>query len=219
MPAKIGLFGVKKGGGGEAEPPYRQAIANLALCWKSGNQRSFTPVLPEVGGGQGWIRRMDTKWGPGAVTEEVRDGPASPGSHPGPGISPSGGEGGAKGSPHATPCRSLPVKTVAVSEARRDPARTLAAVEHGPAFARDFRRLPRLELVRVERVIQSLREEPRPPGARAIRGFPGGYRIRSGQYRLVYEVKDRTLVILLLAAGHRREIYERLKRRANRRDS
>jgi mRNA interferase RelE/StbE len=92
-------------------------------------------------------------------------------------------------------------------------------LEYAAAFARDFRRLPRAELVRVDRVIQSLREEPRPPGARAIRGFPSCYRLRSGQYRLVYEVKDRTLVILLLVVGHRREIYERLKRRAKRRDS
>ena len=92
-------------------------------------------------------------------------------------------------------------------------------VEVTPAFARDFRRLPRAELVRVDRVIQSLRDEPRPPGARSIRGFPSCYRLRIGQYRLVYEVRDRTLVVLLLAVGHRRDIYERLKRRRDRKDS
>ena len=88
-------------------------------------------------------------------------------------------------------------------------------VEFAPAFARDFRRLPRVELVRVDRCTQALREEPRPPGARAIRGFPSCYRLRIGQYRLVYEVRDRTLVLLLLAV-HRREIYERSKRRRDR---
>ena len=86
-------------------------------------------------------------------------------------------------------------------------------LEYAPAFARDFTRLPRAELRRVDQVIQSLREEPRPPGTHAIRGFPSCYRLRIGQYRLVYEVRDRTLVILLLAVGHRSEIYEHLKRR------
>ena len=81
------------------------------------------------------------------------------------------------------------------------------------AFERDFRRLPRVELVRVDRVLQALAEDPRPPAARSMRGFAGCYRLRIGAYRLVYEVRDATLVLLLLAVGHRREIYARLKRR------
>ncbi len=61
--------------------------------------------------------------------------------------------------------------------------------------------------------INALAEEPRPPGASAVRGFPGHYRLRFGDYRLAYEVQDAELAVLVVAAGHRSDVYKVLRRR------
>jgi mRNA interferase RelE/StbE len=52
-----------------------------------------------------------------------------------------------------------------------------------------------------------LLDDPCPPGARKLTARPGWYRIRVGDYRIVYTIQDKEPVLLLLAVGHRREIY------------
>ena len=47
----------------------------------------------------------------------------------------------------------------------------------------------------------------RPPGAKALVGMVGALRVRVGAYRVVYEVQDDRLVVLVIDVGHRREIY------------
>lgn len=59
--------------------------------------------------------------------------------------------------------------------------------------------------------IAALAENPRPPGSRKIKGYTDCYRIRQGDYRVVYAVIDRDLVVLVARAGHRKEVYERLE--------
>ncbi len=67
-----------------------------------------------------------------------------------------------------------------------------------------------LTKVRIDEAIRSLAEVPRPPGAKKLVGLDA-YRVRVGEYRIVYEVRDRVLVVLVVAVGDRREIYKRLK--------
>ncbi len=60
---------------------------------------------------------------------------------------------------------------------------------------------------RVQTAIDRLSDDPRPAGARALAGRHGALRIRVGDYRIVYEVHDDELLVLVIDLGHRREIY------------
>ena len=59
---------------------------------------------------------------------------------------------------------------------------------------------------RIERNLQALSDEPRPPGARKLRGKEG-WRIRMGDYRAIYEIDDGAREVLVVDIGHRRDIY------------
>ena len=60
---------------------------------------------------------------------------------------------------------------------------------------------------RLVRAAESLPVDPRPSGCKKIVGEERAYRIRVGNYRMVYEVHDGELVILVVRAGHRRDVY------------
>lgn len=60
---------------------------------------------------------------------------------------------------------------------------------------------------RVAASIDNLASQPRPSGAIALTGQPGVLRIRVGDYRILYEIRDDQLVVLVIDVGHRREIY------------
>jgi mRNA interferase RelE/StbE len=84
------------------------------------------------------------------------------------------------------------------------------AVEISDRAARDIKKLDRVAQTRVLKAIGLLRSHPRPSGARAITGHHGYLRVRVGDYRIVYTVDDERLTVLVVAAGHRREIYRGL---------
>ncbi|MBK8460963.1 MAG: type II toxin-antitoxin system RelE/ParE family toxin [Micropruina sp.] len=82
-------------------------------------------------------------------------------------------------------------------------------IEVAPAAARQLRKLDQVALRRVQAAIELLASEPRPNGAKKLVGGEGDMRVRTGDYRIVYEVHDRVLLVLVVAVGHRRDIYER----------
>ena len=57
--------------------------------------------------------------------------------------------------------------------------------------------------------IAALSEEPRPFGTKLLKGDNRYYRIRQGDYRIVYDVDDAVLTVTVVAIGHRREVYDR----------
>ena len=57
--------------------------------------------------------------------------------------------------------------------------------------------------------IEGLSLNPRPSGVKKLKGFEQRYRVRVGDYRIVYEVRDRILLVLVLDVGDRKEIYRR----------
>ncbi len=67
--------------------------------------------------------------------------------------------------------------------------------------------LPRKEQQRVRGAIDLLADTPRPPNCVAMRGERSTYRVRVGDYRIVYEVHDSVLRIQVVRIGHRREVY------------
>lgn len=82
-------------------------------------------------------------------------------------------------------------------------------VEVAAAAVRQLRKLDRPAQRRVQAAIELLAAEPRPSGAKKLVGGNGGWRVRTGDYRIVYEIHDNVLLVLVVAVGHRREIYDR----------
>ena len=66
---------------------------------------------------------------------------------------------------------------------------------------------------RVRTAVAALAGEPRPAGAIKLAGSRNLYRIRVGQYRIVYEVQDKTLAVLIVGVAPRDKIYSLIKRR------
>jgi mRNA interferase RelE/StbE len=79
-------------------------------------------------------------------------------------------------------------------------------IELRPAAARALGKLDRDVALRIQGAIALLGQDPRPPTARALRGRPG-MRVRVGDYRIIYTIDDDVLVVVVVALGHRREIY------------
>ncbi len=80
-------------------------------------------------------------------------------------------------------------------------------IELRPAAARALRKLDPDVQPRIRGAIALLGEDPRPPGARALRGRPG-FRVRVGGYRIIYTVDHDVLVVVVVALGHRRDVYQ-----------
>lgn len=76
-----------------------------------------------------------------------------------------------------------------------------------PSAARQLRTFDPHVRRRIQGVLELLADEPRPPSATRLVGGSGEWRVRTGDYRIVYEIQDDILLILVLAVGHRREVY------------
>jgi mRNA interferase RelE/StbE len=82
------------------------------------------------------------------------------------------------------------------------------ALEFAPKAIHSLGKLDRSVAKRIRAAAEALCDDPRPTGARMLTGMHGVWRIRVAKdYRIVYTVDDDRLVILVLDAGHRREIY------------
>ncbi len=82
-------------------------------------------------------------------------------------------------------------------------------IEFSSAAARQFRRLAAETRARISPHIDALAENPRPIGGAKLKGEARGYRLRIGNYRILYEVDDKRRAVLVVAVGHRRKVYRR----------
>lgn len=80
-------------------------------------------------------------------------------------------------------------------------------VEFTSAAARQVKKLPRPARDRLLASIESLSNDPRPPGSTKLVGEETAWRLRIGDYRVVYDIVDDVLTVLIVRVGHRREIY------------
>lgn len=76
-----------------------------------------------------------------------------------------------------------------------------------PAAARQLEKLDAGARRRVRLAIDALAETPRPNGCKKLSATENAYRIRVGDYRVLYEIEDRRLVVLVVRVAHRREAY------------
>ena len=77
-----------------------------------------------------------------------------------------------------------------------------------PSAARQLRKFDPQVRRRIQAGLELLATEPRPPAATRLVGGSGEWSVRTGDYRIVYEIEDDRLLILVLRVGHRREIYQ-----------
>jgi len=84
------------------------------------------------------------------------------------------------------------------------------SIEFAPSAAKALTKIDKPFQLRIVGVIELLAFEPRPPAAKMLRGGEHGrWRVRVGDYRIVYTVKDDRLLVLVLRVAHRREVYDR----------
>lgn len=77
-----------------------------------------------------------------------------------------------------------------------------------PSVVRAIRKLPPEAKRRIQAVIEVLAEEPRPPSAKKLTARPE-WRVRTGDYRVLYRIEDEVLTIVVVHAGHRRDVHEK----------
>ena len=75
------------------------------------------------------------------------------------------------------------------------------------SVAKDLRTIPNSDVKRILNCIESLRENPRAEGCIKLSGEEK-YRVRQGVYRIVYEIQDKELIILVVKVAHRSHVYK-----------
>ena len=79
-----------------------------------------------------------------------------------------------------------------------------------PGALRELDKLPKAAQERLAQSIDALEIEPRPQGAIKLSGADA-YRIRVGNYRAAYSVKDDKLIVLVVSVGHRKDVYQEME--------
>lgn len=82
-------------------------------------------------------------------------------------------------------------------------------IEVTPPALRQLRKLDPAAKRRVQAAIELLSEQPRPAGAKKLVGGEGEWRVRTGDFRVIYQIHDKVLLVLVVAIGHRRDVYRR----------
>ena len=72
---------------------------------------------------------------------------------------------------------------------------------------KELDRLPNTQRSRVETAILNLADNPRPRGCKKLQGIENTYRIRMGNYRVIYRIDDNQLVVLIVRVGDRKDVY------------
>lgn len=83
-------------------------------------------------------------------------------------------------------------------------------VQFLPSARKALDRLPEPIGARIRKAIDFLAANPRPVGCAKVAAMESTWRIRVGEYRIVYEVHDAKLIVLVVRVGHRCEVYRRM---------
>lgn len=81
------------------------------------------------------------------------------------------------------------------------------SIEFERQAIKDLRRFAPKLMHQIQERIDSLAQDPRPPGCEQVKTIPGYLRIRSGEYRILYEVNDVGKLVVINRIRHRREAY------------
>jgi len=81
------------------------------------------------------------------------------------------------------------------------------AIQFKPLALRQLEKLPHDIQKKLAAKIEVLRDDPFPAGCKKLAGLPDTWRIRAGDYRVVYQVHRGILLVLVLTVGHRKDVY------------
>ena len=81
-------------------------------------------------------------------------------------------------------------------------------VEFSKKAAKELRGIDSRYIPRVIEAVEVLADEPRPQGCKKLVGSEATYRMRVGDYRVIYEIKDETLFVLVVRVRHRQRAYD-----------
>ena len=80
-------------------------------------------------------------------------------------------------------------------------------IEIAPSALRELERMEKAPRGRIVRAINSLAADARPANGKKLKGTADRWRIRVGDYRVVYDIQDDVLLVLVVKIGHRRDVY------------
>jgi len=80
-------------------------------------------------------------------------------------------------------------------------------IEFRASVEKELRKIPQKDQIRILQSIAQLSENPRPPSSKKLSGQER-YRLRRGKYRILYEIHDQRLLIVIVKIGHRRDVYK-----------
>jgi mRNA interferase RelE/StbE len=90
----------------------------------------------------------------------------------------------------------------------------LYTIQFLPSAAKELKAFPRKEIVKIDEELLALAKNPHQhTSVTALQGFKGLFRLRVGDYRVVFKIENRQLLILVVKIGHRREVYDLLRER------
>lgn len=84
------------------------------------------------------------------------------------------------------------------------------SIDFTNAARRQLKKIPHQDRTTILDAIETLASNPRPPASKNLVGIKNSYRLRVGNYRVLYEVIDNQLLITVFRTGHRREVYKDL---------
>ncbi|MBN4054331.1 type II toxin-antitoxin system RelE/ParE family toxin [Nitrospira defluvii] len=84
------------------------------------------------------------------------------------------------------------------------------SVEFRPAVLKSLKQFPKKDLRRIKKRVDDLAENLPDSATTKMKGSNSFHKVRSGDYRIIYEIHDNRLVILVVKIGHRKDVYKRL---------
>lgn len=75
-----------------------------------------------------------------------------------------------------------------------------------PSAAKELEAVPKKDRLRIVEKVQALSSNPRPPGCEKLSGEEK-YRIRQGNYRVLYSIEDEAIIVIIVKIAHRRDVY------------
>lgn len=73
---------------------------------------------------------------------------------------------------------------------------------------KELHKLHKTEVVKIVSLIKKLSDEPRPKRCKKLKGFANFWRVRSGNYRIIYSIEDQILIVEILKIADRKDAYE-----------
>lgn len=84
------------------------------------------------------------------------------------------------------------------------------SIEYKKSVLKEMIKLPKNIATMINSAISGLKVNPRPHGYIKIKSKENLYRIRSGDYRIIYEIRNKKLIVLIITIGHRKQIYRKI---------